>query len=107
MKYYIDKFKNAKQNARLIEVLLKKQNITGGGSLTPKEKNIISSPGYLELANKLGKSAYGNVPRSDNDAENNTVIPPTERLRGRMDARLFSGDSIEENVLNGNVVFKN
>lgn len=80
------KFKNLKQNARAVDGVLKKQRITGGGQLTNHEQRIITSPGYLELAKKLGKSASGNVAR-DSDSSG-TVQAPTPRT-----GRLFSDES--------------
>lgn len=106
----MDKFKNAKQSARTVDVLLKQQSNTGGGSLTPKEKRIVNSVGYLELANKLGRSARGNMPRADSDADLTASLtsPPTNRLRTRLTTRLFttSQDQPNESVANGSVIFE-
>lgn len=106
----MDKFKNAKQSARTVDVLLKQQLNTGGGSLSTKEKRIVNSVGYLLLANKLGKSARGNMPRADSDADltASLISPPTNRLRTRLTSRLLttSEDQLNESVANGSVIFE-
>lgn len=86
VEYFVTKFRNLKQLARSVDATIKKQSITGGGSLTNQEKRIIKSPGYLELAKKLGKSASGNVAR-DSDSTNSNISAPTKRT-----VRLFSTD---------------
>lgn len=89
-----------------MDILLKEQNVTGGGQLKPRERRIVNSLGYLELANKLGKSAKGNSPRFDSDSEVTCVSAPTERLRARLTARIFSTDSNlnEENTMDGSKI---
>ena len=77
-----------KQTARTVDAAIKKQSITGGGKLTNQEQRVIKSPGFLELAKKLGKSASGNVAR-DSDSAVIEVQPPTLRT-----ARLFSDADI-------------
>lgn len=77
-----------KQTARTVDAAIKKQSITGGGKLSNQERRIIQSPGYLELAKKLGKSASGNVAR-DSDSADIDIQPPTKRTE-----RLFSDAGI-------------
>lgn len=62
-----------KTKARKREALVKKQKITGGGSLTRDEQRIIQSPAYTDLALKLGLSAVGNEARADSDAQATTT----------------------------------
>lgn len=70
-----------KTKARKREALVKKQKLTGGGSLTRDEQRIIQSPAYTDLALKLGLSAVGNEARADSDAQATPTQPPTKRLQ--------------------------
>lgn len=86
MLYYKNKFKNVKANARLINQLREKERKeTGGGKsfLTQKEKRILATVEYSELALKLGASASGGEARLDNDATERPA-PPTSRLARRL-----------------------
>lgn len=72
--------------ARKHQLIVEKQKLTGGGSLTKQEQRIINSRGYLDLALKLGISASGNEPRADSDAQPSTSSQsPTVRLRNILD----------------------
>lgn len=94
VEYFVTKFKNLKQLARTVDATIKKQNITGGGSLSNQEKRIIKSPGYLELAKKMGKSASGNV-AGDSDSADNKIQAPTKRT-----VKLFSTDEVLDEIPN-------
>lgn len=85
-----NKWKNIKASARRRDKLIKKSQLqTGGGRLTIPEKRIVESPLYLDIANKLGVSASGNVPRFDSDSASGSQIePPTSRLRQIMSTNL-------------------
>lgn len=83
MAYYKNKFKNVKR--LLTQLREKEQKETGGGGsfLTQREKRILATVEYTELALKLGISASGGDPRLDSDGTDRPV-PPSSRLANRL-----------------------
>lgn len=59
---------------------MKRQQETGGGTLSKAEQRIVKSLAYTDLATKLGISAFGNAPRTDSDALLERPVAPTQRL---------------------------
>lgn len=74
---------------------MKETKKTGGGKLTPHQKQVVNSVLYQDLATKLGKSASGGDSRFDSDASESSnqlpPPPPTKRLRSMPTSTIVSG----------------
>lgn len=72
---------------------MKETKKTGGGKLTPHQKQVVNSVLYQDLATKLGKSASGCDSRFDSDASetSNLLPPPPKRLRSIPTSTIVSG----------------
>lgn len=91
------KWKNIKQDARKRDSLIRKAlNQTGGGQIKQKDKRIMESQLYADVANKMGLSSSGNNPRFDCDQSNSMPQPP-KRLRSALSLDADDGISMQSN----------
>lgn len=102
--FWKTKWKNVKELSRKREQFVKKQSTTGAGGLTKIQLKVIESQQYLDLANKLGKSAKGCDTRLDSDSTN-AVEPPTNRLRKALSAQKKSQGNLQPGKFFAHYIF--
>lgn len=99
-----NKWKNVKHDSRRRDSLIRKAvNQTGGGKISKRERRIIDSTIYADIASKMGLSSSGNEPRFDNDQNSNSLPIAPKRLR----PIISQNDEDTENSLQSNSSFAN